>query len=153
LLIAVGLAAVGAAVAVYLAADQVGAIARAWDPIFGSASSQRVLHSWLSRSLPLPDAALGAAGYVGELVLIVALLLGARGGRHPWLGLAYGALAMSMAVVGVALVAIQALSLGTFCSLCLVSAAVSWVIAALAFPMLASGIRELASEVRSARST
>ncbi len=141
LIVAAVLAGIGAAVAAYLAADQVGALERVWDPVFGSASSQSVLHSWLSRALPLPDAALGAAGYLLELALVVALLiLGFRPGQF-WLGLVYGALAVAMAVTGLVLVGIQAISVRAFCSLCLVSAAISWAIAGLAYPTLAAALR------------
>lgn len=137
------LAALGAAIAAYLASDELGAVGRVWDPIFGSASSQAVLHSSLSRALPVPDAALGAASYALELALALALLALIRRGQHPWLDVAYGALALAMAVAGAALVAIQALWVRSFCALCLLSAAISWTVAALAFPTLTGGLRAL----------
>jgi uncharacterized membrane protein len=150
---AAALAAVGAVVAGYLAAAQIGIIARVWDPVFGSASSHAVLHSRLSRALPVSDAALGAAGYLGELALALALIVERRGGARYWLGVAYGALAMAMALAGVGLVAIQAIFVRSFCSLCLLSAVISWAIAVLAFPSLAGGIRALASGAARRRTT
>jgi uncharacterized membrane protein len=147
------LAAMGAVVAGYLAAAQIGVIARVWDPVFGSASSHAVLHSPLSRALPVSDAALGAAGYLGELALALALIVERRGSARYWLGVVYGALAMAMALAGAALVAIQAIFVHSFCSLCLLSAVISWAIAGLALPSLAGGIRALASGADRRRTT
>jgi len=53
----------------------------------------------------------------------------------------------------VGLVAIQAIFVRSFCSLCLLSAVISWAIAALAFPSLAGGIRALASRAARRRTT
>jgi uncharacterized membrane protein len=114
---AVVLAAVGLGVAGYLAACQLG-LATAWDPLFGSDASQRVLHSWLSKELPVPDAALGAAGYAFELCLALTLLRWRPGGRlNAWARVAYGAAAVGMALAGAFLVGVQALSLHAFCTL------------------------------------
>jgi len=147
------LAAAGAVVAGYLAAAQIGVIARVWDPVFGSASSHAVLHSRFSRALPVSDAALGAAGYLGELALALALIGDRRGTARYWLGVVYGALATAMALAGVGLVAIQAILVRSFCSLCLLSAVISWAIAVLAYPSLAGGIRALASGAARRRRT
>jgi hypothetical protein len=53
------LAGVGFCLASYLTAYQFGAIGRVWEPIFGH-GSRTVLHSFVSRLLPVPDAAVGA---------------------------------------------------------------------------------------------
>ncbi len=118
------IASVGLLVSAYLAACQLGVLAGPWDPLFGTASSERVIHSALSRALPVPDAALGAAAYALEIVLDLA------GGRerwrtHPWVVLAFGAVALGLALVGVALVAVQAFVVRAGCTLCLCSAAAS----------------------------
>ncbi|HET6439557.1 MAG TPA: vitamin K epoxide reductase family protein [Anaeromyxobacter sp.] len=128
-LLLAGLAAIGLAISCYLAAVQVGIVPAAWDPFFGRASSARVLHSALSRALPVPDALLGALGYAGEISL------GLTGRRErfrtaPWAVLAFGALAAAMALVGLGLVAVQATLLHAWCTLCLGSALVSWAVAA-----------------------
>jgi uncharacterized membrane protein len=142
LAVSVTLAAAGAALAAYLAAAELGLVHRVWDPIFGSASAQRVLHSRLSQALPVPDAALGAAGYVVELALAAALLASARRLiARPWLGLAYGGLATLMAVAGLALVAVQAFIVGAFCSLCLASALLSCALALVAIPTAVASAR------------
>lgn len=123
------LAALGLAISVYLAAYQLGAIPAPWDPIFGSASSGRVLHSAPSRALPVPDAALGAAAYALELAAALAGG-GDRWRTHPWLVLASGAIAAGLGVAGVALVVVQVAVVRAGCTLCLGSAATSLAIAA-----------------------
>jgi hypothetical protein len=127
---AVVLAVLGFLIATYLAAFQAGAIGDAWDPVFGD-GSRRVL-GW-GAALPVPDAALGALGYLAEVVL------GLAGGTERWqvrprVVLAYGVVVAGMAVAAVVLVALQVVVLRTGCTLCVASAAISFAIAALAFP-------------------
>ncbi|RZS87311.1 putative membrane protein [Motilibacter rhizosphaerae] len=119
----VALAAVGLVVATYLTVAQLGGIASAWDPVFGD-GSDRVLHSAFSESLPVSDAGLGAAAYAVEVVLG---LLGAPGRwrRSPWLALAFEAVVAGAAGGGLALVVVQAAVVHHYCSLCLLSTAVS----------------------------
>jgi uncharacterized membrane protein len=117
-------AAAGLAISVYLAAYQLGAIAAPWDPVFGPASSARVLHSALSRALPLPDAALGAIAYAVELAADLAGG-GERWRTHPWLVLAFGAVVAGLATVGASLVVVQAAVVRAGCTLCLCSALLS----------------------------
>ena len=125
------LAAVGLGLSVYLAAYQLGAVAHPWDPLFGQASSARVLHSFVSRLLPIPDAALGAAGYAVELVLDLAG--GAdRWRTHPWIVLAFVAEAVALGLAGVTLTLVQILVVQAGCTLCLCSAAASITVAVLA---------------------
>src|SRR5574338_1544499 len=73
----VGLAIVGFAIAAYLAAFQLGFGSAGWEPFFGD-GSRRILTSGVSRALPVPDAALGAAGYLLDAVT------GLVGGRARW---------------------------------------------------------------------
>jgi len=63
------LALTGFAVAGYLALDQLGVVV-VWEPFFGQ-GTQAVLHSSLSQSLPVPDAAVGALAYLGEALCLV----------------------------------------------------------------------------------
>lgn len=117
------LASVGFAIAAYLTACQLG-LAAPWDPIFGPAGSERVLHSALARALPVPDAALGMLGYAAELVADLA-----GGGRrwrtHPWLVLLFGAVVAGLALVGLALIGVQVFVVHSGCTLCLASALLS----------------------------
>ncbi len=117
-------AACGLAIATYLALVQVGAVAQPWDPLFGAASSLRVLHSSFSRALPIPDAALGAVAYAAEGIL--AAWGGTRRWRtRPWLAVCSGFVAGALGLVGVLLVLLQAFVLRAGCALCLGSAALS----------------------------
>jgi hypothetical protein len=124
------LALLGCAISVYLALYQVRVVHHVWDPLFGSGSG-RVLTSALSRALPVPDAALGAVAYAVEGCLE---LTGPRDRwrTRPQLVLLVGAIAGALALASVGLVAAQPLLTGTFCTLCLTSAAVSLAVAALA---------------------
>lgn len=124
-------AAVGLGISLYLAAYQLGVVAQPWDPLFGQASSARVLHSFVSRMLPIPDAALGVAGYAVEIVLDLAG--GAdRWSTHPWLVLAFVAVAVALGLAGVILTLVQLLIVRSGCTLCLCSAAASITVAATA---------------------
>ncbi len=127
-LLLAAIAAIGLAISVYLAAYQLGAIAAPWDPLFGPASSARVLHSFVSRVLPVPDAAVGAVAYAVELALDLA------GGRErwrtrPWLVVAFAAVAAGLGLAGVGLTLVQAFVVRAGCTLCLCSAVASIAIA------------------------
>jgi uncharacterized membrane protein len=125
------LALVAATIASYLALDQWRIVASVWDPLFGSVSSEAVLHSPISRMLPLPDALFGACAYLLEAVL--AVLGGAdRWRTRPWLVVIYAGLVVALALTGIVLVLSQVLLLHALCSLCLAMAGISFVNAALA---------------------
>lgn len=130
------LAAGGLGVSAYLTLYQAGALRTVWDPVFG-AGSARVLRSAFSRSLPVPDASLGAAGYLADLVL------GAAGGsrrwrRVPWLVLLFGVIVTGMAATGLALLTLQALVVRSWCLLCITSALISIAILLLSLPEIAA---------------
>lgn len=125
-----GLALAGLAIAVYLTLYQLGIVPTVWEPFFGD-GSRRVLHSFISRLLPVPDASLGAVGYLVEIVTDL------TGGEERWRTapktvLFFGAVAAAMALFGLLLAAIQAFWLHAGCTLCLSSAAISVGIAVLA---------------------
>jgi len=127
-LLLVALAAAGCALATYLTLYQLGIVAAVWDPVFGD-GSQRVLRSALSRARPIPDAALGAAAYAAELV---ALLIGGgeRWRTRPRVVLACGAVAAALAGTSVLLLVLQAAVIRSWCFLCIVSAGISFAVAA-----------------------
>ena len=119
----IGLAMAGFLVASYLAAYQWGVLASVWEPFFGD-GSEEILNSRTSRILPVPDAALGALGYLADAVT------GAIGGRSrwrtmPWIVVIFGLAVGPLGAVSVLLVIIQPVVYGTFCTLCLVSAVIS----------------------------
>jgi Vitamin K epoxide reductase family len=121
----------GLAIALYLTAYQLGWVTSVWEPFFGD-GSRRILHSAVSRMLPVPDASLGAAGYCADVVL------GSVGGTDRWrsmprLVLLFGAVVGAMALAAVVLVAVQAFAYHTGCTLCLASVAISIAIVPIAW--------------------
>lgn len=131
------LAFAGFVVACYLALYQVGVFSEVWDPFFPE-GSPKVLHL-----LDLvPDAAAGALAYLTEIALL------SVGGRErwraaPWIPLALGAVIISGALVSVALVLIQPLVAGAWCTLCLTSAAISFAIFGLGLDEPRAALRHL----------
>ncbi len=120
------LALIGCAIATYLTLYQWHVTTSVWDPIFGTHSSEAVLTSAISRLLPVPDATLGALAYLIEACAVV---LGGsdRYRTTPWTVVVYGAVLAALAATSVALVLIQILLVHAFCTLCLCSAAISWI--------------------------
>jgi uncharacterized membrane protein len=119
----IGLALVGFGVASYLALYQVRVIGAVWEPFFGR-GSQVILDSPVSRVLPVPDAALGALGYLADAVT------GAIGGRArwrslPWMVILFGIAVGPLGAVSVLLVILQPVFYDAWCTLCLASAVVS----------------------------
>ena len=119
----VALGAVGLLVASYLMFVEIGWV-ESWDPVFGSGSTSAVLHSSFARSLPVPDAALGAAGYILEVVFAV------LAARSPIAARLASVIVSGMALAAIGLVALQVFVIHHLCFLCLCSAALSLLIAA-----------------------
>jgi hypothetical protein len=113
-------ASVGLCIASYLTLYQLGVFANVWDPFFRSEEVLRLLE-------PLPDAALGVVAYLAEIVLS---LIGGedRWRSAPWTVLALGVVISCGAAVSVLLVIVQLVVVGAWCTLCLVSALVSFLI-------------------------
>jgi hypothetical protein len=119
----VALAATGAAVAIYLALYQLRVLDRVWEPFFGD-GSRRILDSPVSRVLPVPDAALGVLGYLLDAAA------GVIGGRArwrtmPWMVVIFGLAVGPLGAVSILLVILQPVLFDAWCTLCLVSAAIS----------------------------
>lgn len=117
------LSVLGFAVASYLAAYQLGLVADVWEPFFGD-GSRRILESPVSRVLPIPDAALGAAGYLADAVTSV---IGgrARWRTMPWVVVVFGVAVGPLGAVSILLVILQPVLFDAWCTLCLASAVVS----------------------------
>lgn len=116
------LASVGLCVASYLTLYQLGLLTEVWDPFFPN-GSPKVLHLLE----PVPDAALGALAYLAEIVL--SLVGGEERWRTaPWTVLALGFVVFCGAAVSILLIIVQAVVVGAWCTPCLVSAFVSFVI-------------------------
>jgi len=104
----------------YLAAYQLGYIPSAWDPFFGE-GTRTVLDSKVSMSWPISDAGLGAVAYTFEV------LMGFMGGisrwrTMPWMVSFFGILVVPLGLTSIILVILQPVAVGTWCSLCLVTA-------------------------------
>jgi hypothetical protein len=93
-----------------------GALFRAWQP-----NDSRLE---LSRILPIPDAALGAAGYLADAVTGV---IGRRDRwrRMPWIVILFGLAVGPLGGISVLLVILQPVLYDAWCTLCLVSAVIS----------------------------
>jgi Vitamin K epoxide reductase family len=129
---------VGLGVSGYLTLYQLGVFKTVWDPFFRSGS--RAVLDWTH---PFPDAALGVAAYAAEVALSFI------GGRDrwrtlPWTVIAFGVVIISGAVTSVALMIIQPVAVGDWCTLCLCSAALSLVILPLGIDEPLAGLQHLA---------
>lgn len=105
----------------YLACFQLGYIDSVWDPFFHG-SSVKVLTSSVSRAWPISDAGLGALAYTFEF------LMGFMGGTSrwrtmPWMVTLFGILVIPLGLVSIVLVILQPLSVGAWCTFCLLTAA------------------------------
>ena len=119
----VAVAMCGFGIAFYLALYQWRVIQDVWEPFFGN-GSKIILNSFISRLLPIPDAALGALGYLADAVS--GIIGGTRRWRTmPWIVLAFGFAVGPLGLVSIILVIMQPTVFGAWCTLCLASAAIS----------------------------
>lgn len=117
------IALVGFGIATYLALYQLEVFSTVWEPFFGN-GSETILNSSISHLLPIPDAALGAIGYLLDAVT------GIIGGRQrwkcmPWIVVVFGVAVGPLGIVSVMLVVFQPVLFSAWCSLCLASAIIS----------------------------
>lgn len=106
----------------YLGAWQLGFIDKAWDPFFGG-QTEKVLNSSMSRDWPISDGAMGALAYTFEF------LMGWMGGparwrTMPWMVTFFGILVIPLGLVHIILVMSQPVVVGSWCTLCLLAAAI-----------------------------
>ncbi|SER87881.1 vitamin K epoxide reductase family protein [Natrinema salaciae] len=104
----------------YMAAYQLEYIGSVWDPLYGSGTEQ-ILTSKVSAAFPVSDAGLGAVAYSVEA------LMGFMGDRRrwrtmPWMVAFFGIVVIPLGFVQVLLVIFQPIMVGTWCTLCLLSA-------------------------------
>lgn len=120
-------AALGFLVATYMALYQWRLIDSVWDPVFGT-QTQSVLDSDVSERMRswigIPDAALGALAYLGDLLYGLAGST-RRWQYRPWMVLLFGFDVIPLGVVSVILVVLQGTVVGAWCFLCLCTAAIS----------------------------
>ncbi|WP_373045733.1 vitamin K epoxide reductase family protein [Vulgatibacter sp.] len=119
--ILIALAFVGWLVSRYLAAYQLGYIETVWDPFFGDGTRQ-VLDSKMSHSLPVSDAGLGALAFTFEF-LMGWMGSQARWRTMPWMVGFFGILVIPLGLVHIFLVISQPVVVGSWCTFCLLAAA------------------------------
>lgn len=113
----------GFCIAMYLAFYQMHIISSVWDPFFGD-GTEKVLTSKLSQKFPIPDALLGAFGY---LLDVVSGIIGStdRWKTKPWIVIIFGIAVGPLGLVSILLVISQPVIVGHWCTLCLCSAVIS----------------------------
>lgn len=104
----------------YLASFQLGHIPEVWDPFFGNGTEQ-VLTSDVSKAFPVSDAGLGAFTYLLDVVAATI------GGRYrwrtmPWAVILFGFMIIPAGVTSIVLIMLQPISVGAWCSACLLTA-------------------------------
>ena len=118
----------GLVIARWLTAYQLGHVDGVWEPFFaapvagtGENGTEHIITSDLSKAWPIPDAGLGAVSYVFEV------LMGAMGGRSrwrtmPWMVAGFGIVVVPLGVVSIIFIIVQPIMIGTWCTLCLLTA-------------------------------
>ncbi|CCH57020.1 hypothetical protein BN8_06417 [Fibrisoma limi BUZ 3] len=106
----------------YIAAFQLGYIDSAWDPFFGN-STERVLNSSMSHSLPVSDAGLGSLAYTFEF-LMGWMGISSRWRTMPWMVTFFGLLVIPLGLVHIFLVISQPLIVGYWCTFCILAAVI-----------------------------
>jgi nucleoside-diphosphate-sugar epimerase/uncharacterized membrane protein len=124
----IALGAFGFLIARSLTAYQLGHIDGVWEPFFngiasmpGKNGTESIITSDVSKAWPIADGGLGAVAYVFEV------LMGVMGDRRrwrtmPWMVAMFGIVVVPLGVVSIYFVIIQPILIGTWCTLCLVTA-------------------------------
>lgn len=146
----IALAFVSFLVARYMAAFQLGAISTAWDPFFGD-GTERVLTSEVSKAWPISDAGLGAMTYMIEV------LMGLMGDQRrwrtmPWMVAGFGFVVVPLGIVSIALVIMQPLAVGAWCSPCLFTAAAMLLMIPLSLDEVVAMVQMVVRKKREGRS-
>jgi nucleoside-diphosphate-sugar epimerase/uncharacterized membrane protein len=122
----IALGAFGLLVSRALTAYQLGHVGGVWEPFFHGAhgldGTETVITSSVSRAWPIPDAGLGGVAYVFE-VLMGAMGDGRRWRTMPWMVAMFGIVVVPLGIVSITFIVIQPIVIGTWCTLCLVTAA------------------------------
>lgn len=148
------LAGVGMVLSTWMALYQWRLVSGVWDPVFGE-QTLRVLDSDVSHDLRrwvgIPDAALGALAYLGDLVFGMAGST-RRWQYRPWMVVIFGIDVIPLGIVSAVLVVLQGAVVGAWCFLCLVTAVISLVLVALAYDEVWATLTYLARVWRRTRS-
>jgi hypothetical protein len=117
----IALALIGYFISRYLAVHQLGYEQHAFDPFFGD-GTDHVLHSSVSKAFPISDAGFGAVAYIME---VLSGFLGdrARWRTSPWIAVMFALLVIPLGMTSIVLVMMQPMVVGSWCGLCLITAA------------------------------
>lgn len=112
----------------YMTGYQMGHLDGVWEPFFAGSpddpknGTEEIITSSVSKAWPVPDAGLGALTYLVEI--LIGLVGSARRWRTmPWLVLLFGIMIVPLGIVSITFIVIQPIMLGTWCTLCLITAA------------------------------
>ena len=141
---------VGFGIATYLALYQYRVVGAVWEPFFGD-GSRTILNSPVSHALPVSDAALGAFGY---LLDVIAGLIGGkkRWMTSPWIVILFGIAVGPLGATSLLLVILQPVLYNSWCTLCLASAAISILIMGPALDEVLASLQFLKREHEAGRS-
>jgi len=148
------LAGVAFLIASYMALYQWRLVGSVWDPIFGE-QTVHVLDSEVSEQMRrwfrIPDAALGAFAYLGDLIFGLAGST-RRWQYRPWLVVLFGLDVIPLGIVSAVLVVMQGTVVGEWCFLCLLTAVISLLLVILAYDEVWSTLLYLSRVWRKTRS-
>jgi len=126
----------------YLSAYQLGYIDTVFDPFF-TPGTKSVLESTVSKAFPVSDAGLGAMAYTFEF-LSTCLGGESRWRTVPWAVLLFGVLVIPVSLASTILIILQPLAVGTWCSLCLLTAILMLIAIPFAIPEVIATLQFLA---------
>ena len=146
----IALALVGFFLSRQMTSYQLGHVGSFADPFFGG-GTESVLTSDVSRAFPIPDAGLGAVAYMVEV------LMGFMGDRArwrtmPWMVTFFGILVVPLGVVSIALIILQPLAVGAWCTPCLAAALAMLIMVALTLDEVVAMLQFLAQARREGQS-
>jgi hypothetical protein len=134
----------------HLMAYQMGHIDSVWDPFFGDGTA-RIITSDVSKAWPIADAGLGTVSYLLEA------LSGMMGVRKrwrtmPWMVGMFGLLVIPLGGVSIFFIMIQPVVIGTWCALCLITAAAMVIMLPYSFDEIVAMIQFMLRARREGRS-
>lgn len=148
------MAIVGGVAATWLALYQQEVVSTVWEPFFGDGTDRIVIESGFSRFFedwPIRDAGIGAIGYMADAVT------GAIGGTSrwktmPWIVIIFGIFVGPFGAASVMLTIFQPVLYDAFCTLCLVSGAISLAMIGPAVDEVLASFQHMKREKRAGRS-
>lgn len=146
----IGLALLGFFLSRQMAGYQLGYTPIVWEPFFDPGTAA-VLTSSVSKSFPISDAGLGAVAYIVEA------LMGFMGDKRrwrtmPWMVAFFGILVVPLGVVSVGLIILQPVSVGEWCTPCLIAGVAMLIMIALTLDEVVATLAFLAQARREGQS-